>query len=80
MVTKKRWHGKWIYAPAWVDYLIQLMDWWDELVNSIARRFRFEHKWELLDRWCDCEQCTQRRIDAQWQVLLQRYVSKEEKK
>jgi len=48
-------------APAWVDYTVQLVCWWDDLLSKIHRAL-VPYIWTWLDNHCKCERCKERRM------------------
>ena len=61
-LLKREWTG----APAWCDYLAQFL-YWVALSRGPVARLKdraIGAAQRLLDRYCRCERCLQRRYDA----------------
>jgi len=56
-MPKRKWSG----APAWADYLAQLLYAIDYKISSIGSWFSYRAG-ELLDSFCRCEKCLKRRL------------------
>lgn len=50
----------WIYAPKWVDYTVQIIDWLDKLISKLVQKLNLDYRWKLLDKYCKCKRCEER--------------------
>jgi hypothetical protein len=47
-------------APVWVDYTVQLVCWWDNILADLHHAL-VPSVWDWLDNHCKCERCEERR-------------------
>lgn len=53
---------KWSYTPAWIDYTVQIADKLEQFLTWTLPNFlQLSRRWELLDKYCICEKCMERK-------------------